>query len=200
MKRPGTKAHTARRKTVSNVASLVVFQVQPRNVNRDWCPLRKLTTKRLVLEPLMRAHAFEMFSALSDPAIYRYIDEAPPATVESLAERYARLETRQSGNGEERWLNWIVREAATARAVGFVQATVKEDGTAFVAYVIAPAAQGKGFAREATESMLGELRSTYGASRFRANVDHQNATSIALLRNLGFRETSQNGGDRIFER
>ena len=148
----------------------------------------------------MRAHAFEMFSALSDPAIYRYIDEAPPATVEALAERYARLETRQSGDGSEKWLNWIVRETATQRAVGFVQATVKEDGTAFVAYVIAPGAQRKGFAREATESMLGELKSTYSASPFRANVDHHNAPSIAVLRHLGFRETSQNGGDRIFER
>jgi ribosomal-protein-alanine N-acetyltransferase len=161
--------------------------------------LRKLTTKRLVLEPLRRAHAFEMFSALSDPAIYRYIDEAPPASVEALAERYARLETRQSINGGERWLNWIVRETATQRAVGFVQATVKDDDTAFVAYVIAPEAQRKGFAREATAAMMAELRTTYGASKLRASVDAANAASIALLAFLGFRETTEVAGDRIFE-
>lgn len=141
-----------------------------------------------------------MFSALSDPAIYSFMDDPPPVSVEALAERYGRLETRMSGDGRERWLNWIVRETATARAIGFVQATVKEDGTALVAYVIIPAAQGRGFAREATEAMIGELRASYGSGLLRASVDARNFPSIALLVALGFREArTSSDGDLIFE-
>ncbi len=162
--------------------------------------MRKLTTERLKLEPLTRAHAPEMFEALSDPSIYRFMEEAPPESLEALAGRYARLETRLSADGRERWLNWVVRESATSRAIGFVQATVREDGSALVAYVIAPPAQGQGFAREATTAMIGELRGRYGSSRFRASVDPRNAASLALLAALGFLEMRKSGsGDRIFE-
>ena len=161
--------------------------------------MRELTTLRLILEPLTRRHAQEMFEALSDRAIYRFIDEAPPASVDTLAVRYARLESRRSGDGREHWLNWVVREPASGRAIGFVQATVMESGTAFIAYVIAPSSQGQGYGREATAAMIEELRARYGATELRANVDARNAASIKLAAALGFAEASRDGGDIIFE-
>ena len=42
---------------------------------------------RVHLEPLTTAHASELFPVLSDPAIYRYIPEALPISVETLAVR-----------------------------------------------------------------------------------------------------------------
>lgn len=163
-------------------------------------PERVLATPRLALEPLLRGHAPEMFAALADPALYRYIEEAPPASLEALAERYARLESRRSGDGREHWLNWIARDTASGKAVGFVQATVQEDGTAFVAYVIAAPHQGRGLGREATAAMIAELRSAYGVRRLRASIDARNAPSIALATALGFGEARRDGGDVIFER
>jgi RimJ/RimL family protein N-acetyltransferase len=163
--------------------------------------MQELRTTRLALEPQTRAHAPELFVALSDPRIYRYLDEEPQASVEAMAERFARLETRLSSDGRERWLNWVVREIATEKAVGFVQSSVREDGSALVAYVITPAAQGRGLAREATEAMIEELRSSYGVKRLRASVDPDNLASIALLLALGFAHTrTDDDGDRIFER
>lgn len=162
--------------------------------------MRKLATERLVLEPLTRRHAPEMFEALSDRAIYRYIDEAPPASVEALATRYTRLESRRSGDGREHWLNWVLREQASGKAIGFVQASVMEDGTAFVAYVVAPASQGKGYAREATVAMIAELERGYGARVLKANIDARNAASIALAAALGFTEAKRDGGDILYER
>jgi len=161
--------------------------------------MRKLTTPRLSLEPLTREHAPELFAALSDPAIYRYIEEKPPVSLDALAERYARLESRKSADGREHWLNWAVREIASGAAVGFVQATAFKDRSAFVAYVIAPAYQKRGFAREATAAMNDELRASYNVRRFRASVDPRNAASIALLVALGFTESAPDGNDRIFE-
>lgn len=162
--------------------------------------MQKLATPRLVLEPLTRRHAAEMFEALSDHAIYRYIDEARPASVDALAARYTRLESRRSGDGREHWLNWVVREPASGKAVGFVQASVLENGTGFVAYVIAPASQGLGYGREATAAMIAELERGYGVKRLCASVDARNAASIALAQALGFTEARRDGGDIIFER
>ncbi len=71
--------------------------------------MRTLEADGLVLEPLTVAHAEAMFALLSDPALYRYIDEAPPADVDHLRARYARLERRESADGRQRWLNWVVR-------------------------------------------------------------------------------------------
>ena len=47
----------------------------------------------LPLEPLIAAHAHEMFSVLSDPAIYGFENEAPTSE-EWLARRYEQLEQR----------------------------------------------------------------------------------------------------------
>ena len=160
--------------------------------------MRTLATPRLRLEPLTRHHAPELFEALASPALYAMMDEKPPASLEAVVERYTRLESRRSADGREAWLNWVVREMDSAAAIGYVQATLQEDGTTFIGYVIAPAAQRRGFAREATSAMLEELRAAYGAKRFRASADARNASSIALLRALGFTNDGADAGDLLF--
>jgi RimJ/RimL family protein N-acetyltransferase len=162
--------------------------------------MRKLSSPRLALEPLLRSHAEELFVALGDARIYQYIDEEPAVSAQALAERYARLETRRSGDGTELWLNWAIREQATGAAIGFTQATVRRDGSAVVAYVISPSRWRQGFAREATAAMLEELEANYGVRRFVATVDERNTASRALLSALGFRDAKRANGDRVYER
>lgn len=41
--------------------------------------MRTIEASRCVLEPQVAAHACEMFSVLSDPAIYEFENEPPPA-------------------------------------------------------------------------------------------------------------------------
>jgi len=154
---------------------------------------------RITLEPLNAGHASEMFPVLSDPAIYRYIDEAPPASVEAVAERHGRQLAGNSADGSELWFNWIVREIATGKAIGFVQATVIGD-LAWIAYVIAPASQGRGLGREATDAMIQILWERHDTSRLLANVDKRNAASAGLARALGFVEVpGAADGDQRFE-
>src|SRR5881392_2854460 len=94
-------------------------------------PGNSLTIK---LEPQTAAHAEEMFELLSDPKIYRY-EGKPPSSLESLRERFQRLESRRSPDGREQWLNWVIRLQG-GEAAGYVQATVHEDGRAAIAYVL----------------------------------------------------------------
>ena len=97
--------------------------------------MRTVLTPRLCLEPQIAAHADEMFAVLSDPAIYEF-ENAPPASVEWLRQRFTRLETRRSADGSEHWLNWVVRLPSSG-LVGYVQATVSAGGNAAIAYELA---------------------------------------------------------------
>jgi RimJ/RimL family protein N-acetyltransferase len=141
----------------------------------------------LVLEPQVAAHAAEMFSVLSDPAIYEF-EHSPPSSEAWLRERFAKLESRTSGDGTERWLNWVVR-LPSGDLAGYVQATVTGTGVAHIAYVLASRFWGKGIGRAAVQAMLHELASQYGARDFVATLKAANYRSVALLAGLGFGET-----------
>lgn len=138
----------------------------------------------VTLEPQVAAHAEAMYAVLSDPAIYAYENE-PPESVEWLRARFARLESRRSGDGSEQWLNWVIRVAPDELA-GYVQATVRADGSAGIAYELASAHWGKGLGVRATKAMIGELVRHYNVTRLFAVAKAANFRSIRLLERLGF--------------
>lgn len=146
--------------------------------------MREIASDRLTLVPQVAAHADAMFVVLSDPAIYAY-ENAPPPSVEWLRERYARLETRRSGDGTEHWLNWVVR-LADGEPIGYVQATVHASGRAAIAYEFGSAWWGKGYAREATQAMIDELAACYAVRGLNAVLKRANFRSLRLLERLGF--------------
>jgi RimJ/RimL family protein N-acetyltransferase len=145
-----------------------------------------IRTGMLVLEPQVAAHAAEMFEVLADPAIYEFEND-PPQSAEWLRRRFEALESRMSPDGEEQWLNWVVR-LPTGPLAGYVQATIGRDRTAHVAYVLGSKFWGRGVGSTAVNAMLNELVATYGVSTFVATLKARNYRSIALLRRLGFAE------------
>ena len=146
--------------------------------------MQTLRTVRLTLEPQMATHAGEMFAVLSDPAIYEFENE-PPASLEWLSERFSRLESRASGDGSERWLNWVVRPHGGG-LIGYVQASVPANGLAFIAYELASAYWGQGYGREAVSAMLVELAARYDVRQAGAVFKQQNHRSRKLLARLNF--------------
>ena len=147
--------------------------------------MRSLLTQRLVLVPQTAAHAEEMFTVLSDPSIYEFENEAP-ASIEWLKERYRKLESRLSSDASEQWLNWVVRIPGIG-LIGYVQATVFPNATALVAYEFNSAYWNKGFAREAVEALLQELRESYGVIAVGAVFKRNNYRSRKLLNRLGMK-------------
>jgi RimJ/RimL family protein N-acetyltransferase len=146
--------------------------------------MRTIDADVVTLEPQTVQHADEMFAVLRDPAIYEY-ENQPPASVEWLRARFEKLESRRSADGTEQWLNWVVRLAG-AGLIGYVQATVRADGSAAIAYELSSAHWGRGLARRATEAMLGELVERYRVTKFSAVAKRENSRSIRLLTRLGF--------------
>ncbi|MEP7181152.1 MAG: GNAT family N-acetyltransferase [Betaproteobacteria bacterium] len=146
--------------------------------------MRTLEAAGLALEPQTVAHAAEMFAVLSDPAIYTYENE-PPRSLDWLRTRFAKLESRASADGHEQWLNWVVR-LPTSELAGYVQATVRDDGSALIAYEFASAHWGRGLAFVATQAMISELVARYGVHTLFAVAKRENVRSHRLLERLGF--------------
>ena len=146
--------------------------------------MRQRAGEGVVLVPQVAAHAPELFTVLSDPRLYTYLDDQPPLDEASLRARLFRLEARQSPDGTERWLNWIVR--AGESLVGYVQATVSPDRTASIGYVIGADHWRRGYARAAVSALLAELAEVYAVTRATATVDRHNEGSRRLLLSLAF--------------
>jgi RimJ/RimL family protein N-acetyltransferase len=147
-------------------------------------PMRAIDAGTLMLEPQTAMHAEEMFAVLSDPAIYEF-ENQPPSSAEWLRARFEKLESRRSADGTEQWLNWVIRISGSG-LIGYVQATVRRDGNAAIAYEMSSAHWGRGLARRATEAMLGELAEHYRVTTFFAVAKLENFRSIRLLERLGF--------------
>ncbi len=150
--------------------------------------MRAIVTNRLTLEPQQAAHAQEMFVVLSDPAIYEYENEPPPSLA-WLQSRFVRLESRRSPDGQQQWLNWVIRHSSSG-LIGYVQATISPDNQASLAYVLASASWGQGFGFEAVEAILRELVEQYGIHTFSAVLREENFRSKKLLERLQFQVVS----------
>jgi [ribosomal protein S5]-alanine N-acetyltransferase len=139
----------------------------------------------LRLEPLLAAHADEMFRPMSAAAIYDYMPGQPPTSAKALRERYVQLEKGCSADGSERWLNWVVR-LNSQDCVGFVQTTIYPQLSADFAFAFAPAYWGRGIAFEACRAVLPCLSRDFGVRALYATVDPKNLRSVRLLQRLGF--------------
>jgi RimJ/RimL family protein N-acetyltransferase len=151
---------------------------------------RGIHTARLRLEPLHAGHAAELWPVLSDPRLYAHVPQDPPASVEWLARRYTLLESRLSPEGDELWLNWVLRQRERGGCIGSVQVTVYGDASAYFAYELGSAFWGQGLACEACAAVLQVLQADFGVRRVVAEVDTLNGASIRLLERLGFERTA----------
>jgi RimJ/RimL family protein N-acetyltransferase len=153
-------------------------------------------TERLDLEPLVAAHAAELAPLLDDPRLHEFTGGAPLSAA-ALATRYARLAARRSPEGDQLWGNWVMRLRDTGAAVGTVQATLPADGPmagpAEVAWVVAFAAQGRGYATEAASSLVGLLHEA--GSAVVAHIHPGHLASQRVARAAGLVPTGDVRGD-----
>jgi len=145
-------------------------------------PERGWSTERLEFEPLTESHAAGLASGLDDPALHEFIG-GTPLTEPALAKRFARLQSRRSPDGGQVWANWALRARDTGAAVGTLQATLPaggpDAGPAEVAWVVARAAQGMGYASEAAASLVGRLREAGWAVVAHIHPDHTASQRVA---------------------
>jgi RimJ/RimL family protein N-acetyltransferase len=145
-------------------------------------------TGRLRLQLIAQADADELHRILDDPELHRFTG-GQPFQLGELRQRIAKWQLLRSPDGEEIWLNWIVRLAATRAVVGYVQASVKE-GTASIAYVIGRAYWGQGLASEATLAMCRILHERLAVEELVAHIHPLHEASQRVARRAGLTRTA----------
>lgn len=153
-----------------------------------------LTTNESTLEPLRVEHYVEMAAALNDASLHTFTGGAP-ASEEQLGRLYEFQVQGRSLDGQELWLNWIVRDDATGQALGFVQATIFVCGdqggaVANLAWVIGTEHQGRRIASRASAAMVEFLRAQ-GVTSYVADVHPEHAASQGVARGLGMHPTDE---------
>lgn len=154
-------------------------------------PIETIHTERLTLQPLRSSHALEMLPVLADGRLYEFTGELPP-DLAALTARY-RAQVAGSGDGDEVWLNWIVRSRHDDDAVGFIQATVMPTA-ADLAWLIGIASQRRGYGREAARAVLGWLIEQ-GVRRFTAHIHPAHQASQLVAAGLGMERSGESDDD-----
>jgi RimJ/RimL family protein N-acetyltransferase len=157
-------------------------------------------TPRLMLEPLAVRHAARMVEVLAAPQLYRFTGGSPP-TLPELTERYERL-VAGPGRCGEGWLNWVIRQREDRQLAGTVQATITSEPAglrAAIAWVVGAPWQGRGYAAESAQALVGWLRERE-VMTIVAAIHPDHAASAAVARRAGMRPTAERADGEIIWR
>jgi RimJ/RimL family protein N-acetyltransferase len=159
-----------------------------------------VATARLDLTPLAPVDAAEMVEVLAGDDLYTFTGGSAP-TLEVLHARYTWQALGRSVDGSEAWHNWIIRTRPDGKAVGFVQATITDEGRqAEIAWVVGLSWQRRGYATEAAQALVTWLDAR-GVERITANVHPDHIASAAVARRVGLLPTDRLvDGERTWQR
>lgn len=130
-----------------------------------------------------------MYPVLCHRELYEFTGGEPPHSRADVAAWFRALESRQSPDGQERWLTWIVHLQDSGAALGYVQATVK-GGVADIAWVIGVDWQGQGYAKEAASALVSWLLAS-GVAGITAHVHPEHFASLGVARAAGLAFTGR---------
>lgn len=148
-----------------------------------------ITSERLVLEPLVGAHAELLFEALLEPGIYRWISALPPPSVELLKQRWGAAEQRGPNAEGGIDLNWAARRLSDGQYIGKLDAEVaRNDVATNVGYIVFPPFWNQGYATEAVRAVAAHLE-RHGVVEQRALVTLGNEASARVMTKAGFVRT-----------
>ncbi|HEX8382355.1 MAG TPA: GNAT family N-acetyltransferase [Sphingomonas sp.] len=165
-----------------------------------------LATARLTLAPHGPADLEEVAAMWADPRVTEHIGGRPLSREECW-----RTIQRYVGHWTLFPFGYLtVRETATGLFLGEVgcmdsrrDTAPSFEGTPEAGWAFAPAAQGRGFAREAVAALLA-WADAQGIARTVCLIDHANAPSVRLAEAVGFRAagdvTYRDAPTRLFER
>ncbi len=145
-----------------------------------------IATERLVIEPLLGAHAGPLFEAMRDPRLYRWISALPPPSRELLEQRWDAAARHVSTPDGAMSLNWAVRRVSDGLYVGKLDAEINRDNVATnIGYLLLVPFWNQGYATETVRGVASHLE-LLGVVEQRALVTLGNDASARVLVKAGF--------------
>lgn len=136
-----------------------------------------LSTERLTLRPLQRDDAAALHAWLSDPQVMRYWSTLPHKDMAETI-RWVELSLKEmaAGNAHDHAV------LLNGRMIGRVTFWQGDE----IGFFFDPAHWGRGYAREAIIAFCAYGFDTLGFDQITADVDPDNAASLAVLERVGF--------------
>lgn len=147
-------------------------------------------TERLLIRLVEPDDLDALLAYRSLPEVCRYIPPEPwtrAAAAEVMADP-ERTRRRLTGEGQHLWFAVVRREDGAVVGDALLFWTSELHRTGEIGYVVAPAAQGRGYATEAARALLGLAFDGLGLRRVTARIDARNDASGAVLRRIGMRQ------------
>ncbi|MBL4790925.1 MAG: GNAT family N-acetyltransferase [Kordiimonadaceae bacterium] len=152
---------------------------------KDFLPLK---SDRLIVRQFCMADAEAFLSWRDDADVARYTLWKYPYTIEqsrAFCAEMAAIDRLPDGA----WVQLMVEERASGRAIGDVGLGIKIDGanSVKVGYSLHRDAWGKGFMTEVLKLVLPAVASAAGVERLEAEIDIRNMASGTVLEKIGFK-------------
>ncbi len=150
-----------------------------------WLEAVPLAGEHVALEPLRIEHAAELFAALDDADVWRYIPGRRPADEEGMA---ANIGGMLRGNALGQRVPWLYRDPRTGAAIGTTSFSPPEERLRSVhigGTMTARAYWRSGVNTEAKLLLMTHAFETLGAVRVEWQTDNLNTRSQAAIERLG---------------
>jgi RimJ/RimL family protein N-acetyltransferase len=161
------------------------FERHPLVPASPWLEAETLTGRLVVLEALGPEHAAELFHALDDGEVWRYIPSRRPESEQDMAANIAGG-LRAAALGQR--VSWVYREARTGAVIGTSTYSPPEERLGYVhigGTMTSPAYWRTGVNTEAKLLMMTRAFETLGAARVEWQTDNLNLRSQAAIERLG---------------
>lgn len=150
-----------------------------------WHTAVRLAGEHVILEPLDMSHVEELFAAIADPDVYRWLPRTAPTTVDEMAG-----EVQEALRAYEQGLRipLVQRDARTGEVVGSTSYYTPEPVNRAIAIgytMLSPRVWRTGVNTEAKLLMLAHAFDTLGAVRVEWHTDLNNERSQRAIERLG---------------
>ena len=141
-----------------------------------------LTTKRLVLRPVMPQDHAVLLAHWASPDVRRFLFDGEALSAAEVTET---IEDSTRDFAAAGYGIWLIREKHETALVGTTGLRPLEDSGMEIFYSLAPGSWGKGYATEAARAVVEHALGPIGLPEVLAEVDEGNAASVAVVRRLG---------------
>ncbi|MEX0845978.1 MAG: GNAT family N-acetyltransferase [Balneolaceae bacterium] len=143
-----------------------------------------IKTDRLNLRPIRKSDLEFIYMGLSDPKVNMFYG----IKLESITEAHEQLQWYQNLLDENSGIWWKLTHNETGLSIGACGYNNWDhsENTAEIGLWLLPEYWGKGLMKEAAEAGIKHGFEKMGLERIIAEVETENASSISLLKNLGF--------------
>jgi RimJ/RimL family protein N-acetyltransferase len=149
--------------------------------------LEKIESARLVLRPLETGDAGDIQRLAGDYEVARWAENVPHPYEDGEAEKFIDHSTERYRRNEAYTFAIVERESNGFIGTIDIRLEGQNKGDGEIGYWIGREFQGKGYATEATKSLLAFAVDHLQLERIIANVLEDNAASISVLKKCGMR-------------